>query len=441
MPHPASEPHPASSATAPSRRRKRRTLSLGNLSAGTIGNVLEWYDFGLYGYLAPMIASLFFPSSDKIASLLGAYGGFAIGFMMRPIGGVIFGHLGDRVGRQTVLVTSVVMMGLATTAVGLLPTYQQIGFWAPVLLLVVRLFQGLSVGGEFTGSVSYLVETAPANRRGFAGSFANFGSTGGYLLAAGFAALTTLMAGHHAVQGWAWRVPFLAGGVLAVLAYLVRSRLTDTGYEPDKAAEDDELPIRQAFRRSPKIMLLAMLFTWGYGVADYLTLVFLPTFGSKFGAISDSLALEIVTVTQLFVLVLIPLTGWLTDHWILRRSWLIGNFGLLLVLALPFFAMAQGALTPFAIAQVVSGLMLGSIMGVAPAMLSEQFRSEYRLSGYSLAFNVGLGIGGGTAPLIATALIGLTGVKLAAGAYLLVGCAMSVVALWMLKDRGRQPLR
>ncbi|CAG4922624.1 unnamed protein product, partial [Acidocella sp. C78] len=141
------------------------------------------------------------------------------------------------------------------------------------------------------------------------------------------------------------------------------------------------------------------------------------------------------------VLFLIPLSGWLTDHWILRRSWLIGSFGLLLVLALPFFAMAEHAMTPFAIAQVVSGLLLGAIMGVAPAMLSEQFRSEYRLSGYSLAFNVGLGIGGGTAPPIATALIGLTGFKLAAGAYLLVGCAMSVVALWMLKDRGRQPLR
>ncbi len=431
----------AASAAAPTRLKKHCTISLSNLSVGTIGNVLEWYDFGLYGYLAPMIAGLFFPSTDKIASLLGAYAGFAIGFMMRPIGGVIFGHLGDRVGRPIVLVTSVVMMGLATTMVGLLPTYQQIGFWAPVLLLAVRLFQGLSVGGEFTGSVSYLVETAPTHRRGFAGSFANFGSTGGYLLAAGVAALTVLFVGHDAARGWVWRVPFLAGGVLAVLAYLVRSRLTDTSYELDCAMKDAELPIRQAFRRSSKVMVLATVFTWGYGVADYLTLVFLPTFAAKFGAISDSVALELATFTQLFVLLLIPVSGWLTDHLILRRTWLIASFGALLVLALPFFAMAQEAMTAFAIAQVVSGLLLGASMGGAPAMLSEQFRSEYRLSGYSLTFNVGLGIGGGTAPLIATALIGLTGFKLAAGAYLLVGCAMSVAALWMLEDRGRQPLR
>lgn len=418
-----------------------KKISLENLSAGTIGNVLEWYDFGLYGYLAPVIGSLFFPSKDPIASLLGAYGGFAIGFMMRPIGGVAFGHLGDRVGRQTVLVTSVVMMGLATTAVGLLPTYAEIGFWAPVLLLLVRLFQGFSVGGEFTGSVSYLVETAPANRRGFVGSFANFGSTGGYLLAAGFAALTVELAGHHAVHGWAWRIPFLAGGVLAILAYVIRSRLTDTGYKPEPKSGEQELPIRQAFRRSPKIMVLAMIFTWGYGVADYLTLVFLPTFASKFGTIADGRALEIVTITQLLVMILIPLSGWITDHYILRRSWLVGSFGALLVLSMVFFGMAEGGTMAFVFAQVISGLLLGAIMGVAPAMLSEQFRSEYRLSGYSLAFNVGLGIGGGTAPLIATGLIGLTGFKLAAGTYLLVGCAMSVAALWMLKDRGRAPLR
>lgn len=430
----------APAASAP-RLKQHKTLSLENLGAGTIGNVLEWYDFGLYGYLAPVIGSLFFPSSDPIVSLLGAYGGFAIGFMMRPIGGVLFGHLGDRVGRQTVLVTSVVMMGVATTAVGLLPTYAEIGVWAPVLLLLVRLFQGLSVGGEFTGSVSYLVETAPAHRRGFAGSFANLGSTGGYLLAAGLAALTVLLAGHQAVHGWVWRVPFLAGGLLAAFAYFVRSRLTDTGFEPDKAAKHDELPIMQAFRRSPKSMVLAMLFTWGYGVADYLTLVFLPTFGSKFGAISDGLALEIVTITQLFVMFFIPFSGWLTDHFVLRRTWLLGMFGSLMVLALVFFGMAQGGVTAFTVAQVVSGMLLGGIMGVAPAMLSEQFRSEYRLSGYSLAFNIGLGIGGGTAPLIATALIGLTGFKLAAGAYLLVGCALSVVALWIMKDRGREPLR
>ena len=419
-------------------------LSVESLSAGMIGNVLEWYDFGLYGYLAPVIGSLFFPSENQVASLIGAYGGFAIGFAVRPIGGAVLGHLGDRIGRQTVLITSVVLMGVATTAVAFLPTYNEIGIWAPILLLLTRLFQGFSVGGEFTGSVSYLVETAPAKRRGIAGSVANVGSTGGYLLAAGLAALAVTFAGHHPQYSWVWRLPFLGGGVIAVLAYFVRSRLTETGYEPPEPEDGEkvELPLKQAFTRSPKVMILAMLFTWGYGVADYLTLVFLPTFASKFGTINDGDALTINTVAEAVAIVVIPITGWLTDRAIRRRSMLILAFGLIFISSMGFFGMSlTGSIDDFVIAQFGFAVFLGMIMGTAPAMLAEAFRSEYRLSGYSLAFNVGLGFGGGTAPLIATALIGGTGYQLAGAAYLMVGAVMSIVALLLMVDRSREPLR
>lgn len=420
------------------------SLSVESLSAGMVGNVLEWYDFGLYGYLAPVIGAQFFPSHDQVASLIGAYGGFAIGFAVRPVGGAVLGHLGDRVGRQTVLITSVVLMGLATTAVAFLPTYSQIGIWAPVLLLLTRLFQGFSVGGEFTGSVSYLVETAPRRRRGVAGSVANVGSTGGYLLAAGLAALAVTFAEHHPEYSWVWRIPFLGGGVIAVLAYWVRSRLTETGYEPEQPqdGEELELPLKQAFTRSPKVMILAMLFTWGYGVADYLTLVFLPTFASKFGTVNDGDALTINTVAEAVAIVVIPLTGWLTDHAIRRRSMLMLAFGLIFISSVGFFGLALSSdLNDFIVAQFGFAVFLGMIMGTAPAMLAEAFRSEYRLSGYSLAFNVGLGFGGGTAPLIATALIGATHYKLAGAAYLMVGAFLSIIALFLMRDRSREPLR
>lgn len=438
-----SEPLPLQPAAgaAPGGRKTLSTLSLG---AGTIGNVLEWYDFGLYGYLAPVIGTLFFPSNNPIASLLGAYGGFAIGFAMRPIGGAVLGHLGDRVGRQTVLIASVVLMGCATTAVAFLPTYREIGVWAPILLLTARLFQGFSVGGEFTGSVSYLVETAPRTRRGLAGSFANIGSTSGYLLAAGLAAVTVTAAGHHQLYGWAWRLPFLGGGILAVFAYLVRSRLTDTGYEPEKPAEGEkpELPLKQAFTRAPRTMVLAMIFTWGYGVANYLTMVFLPTFASKFGTISDGDALQITTIAEALAVLVIPLAGWLTDFMLRRRTMLAVAFGLILVTAVPFFVLSDShGLVGFWTAQILFGVFLGAVMGTAPAMLAELFPSEFRLSGYSLSFNVGLGFGGGTAPLIATALIGITGFRLASAAYLMVGCALSVVALCLMMDRSREPLQ
>lgn len=423
---------------------QRDTFSVESLSAGMIGNVLEWYDFGLYGYLAPVIGAMFFPSTNPIASLLGAYGGFAIGFAVRPLGGAVLGHLGDRVGRQTVLITSVVLMGIATTAVAFLPTYAEIGVWAPILLLLTRLFQGFSVGGEFTGSVSYLVETAPRKRRGIAGSVANVGSTGGYLLAAGLAALAVNFTATHPEYPWVWRLPFLGGGIIAVLAYWVRSRLKETGYEPEQPEEGEEveLPLKQAFTRAPRTMILAMVFTWGYGVADYLTLVFLPTFASKFGTIGNGDALTINTAAEAVAIVFIPLTGWLTDRAIRRRSMLMLAFGLIFVTSLGFFGLsATGNMTDFVMAQFGFAVFLGMIMGTAPAMLAEMFRSEFRLSGYSLAFNVGLGFGGGTAPLIATALIGMTGNKLAGAGYLMVGCAMSVVALLLITDRSREPLR
>lgn len=418
-------------------------LSGQSLSAGMIGNVLEWYDFGLYGYLAPLIGALFFPSSNPIASLIGAYGGFAIGFAMRPIGGAVLGHLGDRIGRQAVLILSVVMMGGATTLIGLLPTYDQIGVWAPVLLLMIRLFQGFSVGGEFTGSVTYLVETAPMERRGFAGSFANIGSTLGYLLAAALAAATVMFSEAHPEYPWIWRVPFIGGGILAMLAYWLRARLTHSGYEPETPGEGElrELPVRQAFREAPRAMILAVVFTWGYGVADYLVMVFLPTYASSFGGIDRAEALTVNTFSQVVALVAVPLSGWLTDHAIRRRSMLILAFALVFFTSIALFELATGpGLARFAVAQVAFAVFLGMVMGTAPAMMAELFPSHFRMTGYSIAFNIGLGFGGGTAPLIATALIDLTGQNLAAAGYTMVGALMAVVALYLMRDRSRLPL-
>ena len=421
-----------------------KKLSPESLGAGMIGNVLEWYDFGLYGYLAPVMGALFFPSHNPIASLIGAYGGFAIGFAVRPIGGAVLGHLGDRIGRQPVLILSVMMMGGATVAIGLLPTYAQIGIWAPILLLLIRLLQGFSVGGEFTGSVSYLIETAPPHRRGFAGSFANIGSTGGYLLAAGLAAGTVLFSEAHPEMTWIWRLPFLGGGVIALLAWWVRTRLTHTGYEPAPVEDDEdyELPLKQAFTQAPRAMILAVLFTWGYGVADYLTLVFLPTYASSFGGIDHGDALAINTASQVAALIAVPIAGWLTDHAIRRRSMLILAFALIFFTSVVFFELSSGSdLARFAVAQFGFAVFLGMIMGTAPAMLAELFPSHFRLSGYSLTFNIGLGFGGGTAPLIATALIDYSGWNMAAAAYLMFGAVLSIGALYVMKDRSRLPLR
>ena len=410
------------------------------LGAGMIGNVLEWYDFGLYGFLAPLIGAHFFPSSRPIVSLLGAYAGFAIGFAMRPIGGMVLGHIGDRLGRRAVLILSVLMMGTATTLIGLLPTYGQIGLWAPVLLIAVRLFQGLSVGGEFTGSVSYLIETAPARWRGLAGSFANIGSEGGYILASALAAATVIALDRHAGSTWIWRLPFLAGGLVAGLSWLLLRRLGRAGYEPDRNHKaPHEPPLKQALRGAPRTMILAMVFTWGYGVLNYLTLVFLPTFASRFGGIDAGTALSINSLLQLLGLALIPISGWLTDRFIRRRMLLLIVFALVRVSAIALFGMAGGTVARFGVAQAGLIVLLFLVEGTAPAMLAEQFSSRYRVSGYSVAFNIGLGFGGGTAPLIATALIGPLG-RLAGAGYMAACALLSFGALYLMGDRSREPL-
>jgi MFS transporter, MHS family, proline/betaine transporter len=306
--------------------------------AGAVGNVLEWYDFGLYGLLAPILAPLFFPAQDRMASLIGAYGGFAIGFAARPLGAVVLGHVGDRVGRRAVLVSSIVLMGIATTAMAILPAYDAIGVGAPVLLLLIRVLQGFSVGGEYTGSVAYLVETAPGKRRGLAGSIANIGATAGMLLASGAAAATAMLASSPDIQRWAWRIPFLVGGVIAVAGYVLRHRLRETGYEPKPSAQDS-LPLREAIANAPRAMALALFFTSGYGVVNYLTMVFLPTYAAEFGGVAVGKALQANAAGQALALFVVPLAAWLTDRAVPRRILLIIAFAAEFAVAWGSFAL------------------------------------------------------------------------------------------------------
>jgi MHS family proline/betaine transporter-like MFS transporter len=418
-----------------------RHLPLPSLLAGGVGNLLEWYDFGLYGLFAPILAPLFFPAHDRIASLIGAYSGFAIGFAARPLGGVVLGHVGDRVGRRAVMVCSIVLMGFATTAMAVLPAYDAIGVGAPMLLLLIRVLQGFSVGGEYTGSVAYLVETAPSQRRGMAGSVANIGATAGMLLASAVVTATAMLAYSPDVQRWAWRIPFLIGGVIAVAGYFLRHRLRETGYVPKPSARRS-LPLREAIAQAPGAMLLALLFTSGYGVANYLTMVFLPTYAAEFGGVPAEQALQANTAGQALALFVVPLAAWLTDRAIRRRTLLIAAFAAEFVIAWGSFALVgHGNVGGVWAAQLGFAFLLALIMAAEPATLAEQFRGEFRLSGYSVSFNLGIGLAGGTAPLVAVALIAATGNDMAPAWYLMLASAIAAAAAFLMVDRSRKPLR
>ncbi len=410
--------------------------------AGAVGNLLEWYDFGLYGLLAPVLASLFFPSHDRMSSLLAVYGGFAGGFAVRPIGAIALGHLGDRVGRRFVLVISVLLMGVATVVVGLLPTYRAVGVWAPVLLIGVRLFQGFSVGGEFVDSVTYLVEAAPQQRRGLAGSVANLGSTAGMLLAAAVAAAVASWAGQARLAAWAWRVPFLLGGVIASGAYYLRRHLPASRYESAPIAKTErESPLRQAIQTQPWIMLATLLFTSGYGIADYVTMVLLPTYAHEFGHIAEQHALRINAAGQALALLIVPLSGWLSDRLLTRRTLLVGAFLVEGMVSWQAFSLVgHHGVAGLWLAQVTFAFLLAVVMGAAPAILAEQFRPGYRVSAHAVAFNLGIGVAGGTAPMVGMALIKATSNPMAPAGYLILAAALSIIGVLQLRERSREPM-
>lgn len=413
------------------------------LAAGTVGNILEWYDFALYGFMASILSGLFFPTGDSLVSLIATYGVFAVGFIMRPLGSVLFGWLGDTLGRSRTLLLSVAMMAIPTLLLGLLPTYAAIGIAAPVLLVVVRMVQGLSVGGEFSTSVTYLVETAPPEQRGFAGSWANIGSLMGMLLGSGAASLALNLLSPADLEAWGWRLPFLLGGILGTIALLMRRGLPESPhFQRYEQARCPNSPMAQAFVCNRTEMAQGTLFAASYGALFYLALVYLPTWISETTAISLSTSMEINTLTLALLIPVIPLAGWISDRHVRRKAFLIaalallGSGGIVLILW-----MQTGSLRAVTIGQIGLGLVLAVPMGVAPALFTELFPETDRLTGYSIVFNVGLGIVGGLTPLLASWLILETGAELAPLGILVTSAVIGIAGLVWMKDRSRLPLR
>ncbi len=415
------------------------------IMAGFIGNVVEWYDFALYGYLAGVIAPVFFPPGNPTAGLIATYGIFAAGFLMRPLGAVVFGWFGDRHGRARTMQISVALMALPTLLLGLLPSYAQVGLLAPVLLVVVRLLQGLSVGGEFSSSATYLVETAPEGRRGVTGSWANIGSMTGSLMGVGAAALVTSAFDPATLSEWAWRLPFLGGAVLGTAAILVRRDLHNSEqFAAHHASRDATSPLLEAFTTNRRETLLAVAFASAYGACFYLAFVYLPEWLSGQDLMSRSTALAINAAMTLLVIPAMPLMAIVGDRLLPRRTWVGLSLLALAVAAWPLYAwmtISEGSLASVVVANAIAFALLSVPLGSSPALFVEMFPERDRLSGYSVAFNVGMGVFGGTTPMVATMLIAATGIATVPALYMAVAGLVAVLALALTPDRSRAPLR
>jgi MFS transporter, MHS family, proline/betaine transporter len=407
------------------------------LVAGAIGNVLEWYDFAAYGYFASVFGRNFFPSTSHLVSLLSAFGVFALGFMMRPIGSIVFGHIGDRYGRKPALMASVSAMAFSTFAIGLLPTYAQIGSLAPMILILLRMVQGASVGGEYTTSIIFLVEQSAPNQRGFVGSWASFSAIAGILLGSIAGVIVTRLLDPAEVLAWGWRLPFFPGIALGLVAYVMRRRLLEENFS---CAGFTRLPLVEAFQTSWRDIIRGFVIVVAFAVAFYLIFVYLATYFQQVDRISAPSALTINSISMLFLLSITPIAGKLADRFG-RRIIMAAGVGGFVVLSWPLFLLLDRP-EPTAILLGQCGLatLIAGYGGALPAALVEMYPRRIRCSALSFTYNASMGLAGGTAPMVAVYLMGATHNPISPANYLMAASAISLIGILSMTDRTGKPL-
>lgn len=406
------------------------------LVPGIIGNILEWYEFALYGYFVHTISRLFFPVNNQALSLIATFSVFAIGFLMRPLGAVIFGHIGDRYGRKKALISAIFCMAIPTGLMGLLPDYEALGIYAAVLLTFLRLLQGLAVGGEFTGSFVYLVEHAPARQRGFYGSLTLCSGIVGVMLGSGVSALVGYLANGTTAELWAWRIPFVLGFALGLLGFYVRRSMPETpGFEKISATGKRVAhPILWTLLKSPASLLYAAGLVALPVAGFYMLFVYLSSYLTIYYKMPIGQVMLINTLTMMMLVVIIPVIGCLSDK-VGRRPVLFGGALGFIFLSYPLFHLLQQAsIATVFIAQSAFAILVALSYSIIPAVLVEMFPTSVRYTGLSLPYNIASALFGGTAPLIATFLIAQSE-NLSAPMYYLIGLALILLLLiWRLPE-------
>ncbi|MGW0163523.1 MFS transporter [Mycobacterium sp. NPDC003323] len=408
-----------------------------------MGNAIEWYDYTIYGYLAVILGTVFFPSSDPTTSLLAAFAAFALAFVVRPLGGMFFGSMGDRLGRQRTLAMVVVLISAATFAVGLLPGYAAIGVWAPILLVALRVIQGLSAGGEIGGATAFLAEYAPNERRGFQVGWINMSALPGCLLGAGL--VTALMAGlpSESMESWGWRIPFLIAGPLGIAGLYLRLKIEDTP-EFKAIAESGETtrnPLRETIVHNTTSITLCFGMATMHAVGFYLVLAYIPNFLSQAHGYDKGGALLSTMVALVVAIAVIPLTTKLSDR-IGRRPVIAAACIGYLVFAYPiFWLMTIGGTAQIILAQAILGTLFGTYAGAPFAAMIEMFATRVRYTAFSVGYNLAIALFGGTAPMIAAWLVSRTGMATAPAFYVMVAAVVSLIAVAFTSETARLPLR
>ena len=405
--------------------------------ASAIGNVLEWYDFGVYVFFAGTIAKTFFPAGDPTVALLSSFAVFGVGFLMRPLGGIVIGRFGDTHGRRAALTLTILAMAFGTVMVGVLPGYASIGVAAPALLVVARLIQGFSAGGEWGGSTAFMVEWAPAERRGWYGSFQQASIALSLVLGSGTGALFTSVLSAEALAAWGWRVPFLLGIVLALVGGYLRRNVEET-----PAYRSAETASKGAARGGFGAALRAFGFTIYWTVAFYILLSYMPTFTRQNAGVTEAEALISNTIGLVVLMLLIPPFGALSDR-VGRKPLLMASCAFFAVLTVPLFSVILGkpGFAVLVMIQILFDAAIALYSGAGPAAIAEMFHTMGRSTWMTPAYALAVAIFGGFAPFIATWLIGATGSPLSPAYYVIAAAVVSFLVIWRMPETAHEPLR
>ncbi|WP_074510013.1 MFS transporter [Planococcus glaciei] len=408
------------------------------LTASLVGSSIEWFDYFLYGTMAALVFNqLFFVNEDPTVGLMLAYASFALSFFIRPFGGIIFSHIGDRIGRKKTLVITLSLMGLATFGMGLLPTYQAIGIWAPILLITLRLVQGLGIGGEWGGALLLATEYAPPERRGFFGSIPQMGVTIGMVMGTLALWIMTLLP-NGAFMTWGWRVPFILSAFLVIFGLWIRKGIDETPeFKAVQASgEIPKLPIVDTLKYHWREVLIAI----GAKVVEtapfYIFGTFVVSYATTNLGFSQTATLGSVMIATVITTILIPIMGSLSDKIGRKKMYIAGAVAMALY-AFPYFWMLhQGSVLLLVVATIIGlGIIWAPITAVLGTMFSEIFDAKVRYTGVTLGYQIGAALAGGTAPLVATALLAnFDNSYVPVAIYIIFTALISLVAIWAVKD-------
>ena len=398
--------------------------------AGLIGNVMEWYDFAIYGYFATVIGHLFFPSDNPAVSLIAAFGAFAAGFLVRPLGGLVFGRIGDMVGRKRALTLSVLAMALPTVLIAFLPTYESIGIAAPILIVLLRIVQGLSVGGEYTSSLIYLVEHARPKRRGLNAIWGMWGAVLGIMLGSVVGGIVTDMFTPAEVESWGWRIPFFCGILVAGTGYLIRRTIHAEG-----PVGESKKPVRDTFGKHRMQTLKVTLLNIGNGVSFYTIFIYSVTYIKNVDGLSEEIAFNLNTASMALLLVILPITGWLSDR-VGRKPVIIAGCALLALGGIPFFSLMHSTdVATIFLGEIGFVLGVGLLNGGMVVANVELMPSAVRCTGLAFAYNAAIGYFGGTTPMLAAWLIATYGNPILPGYWVAIAASISLLTtIFLIKE-------